>query len=93
MVSQDPYGQSTLESLAGADNFNKWMFESIRPYCHGRILEIGSGIGNISNFFVRNGYTIMPSDYQESYCGTLKEKFAHSPHVIGITSIEHRPSS
>jgi len=42
---KDEKGYQTLEVIAKADKFNQWMFETIRPYCRGSILEIGSGIG------------------------------------------------
>ena len=42
------YGQAILESLSGARRFNQWMSDAISPYLGERILEIGSGIGNLS---------------------------------------------
>ena len=49
---EDKEGLNTLETISKADKFNRWMFDTISPYCKGRILEIGSGIGNISQFFI-----------------------------------------
>ena len=72
---KDEKGHQTLEVIAKADKFNQWMFETIRPYCHGNILEIGSGIGNISHFFIQNGYSITLSDTDEYYLGQLKKTF------------------
>ena len=42
--SADPSGLQTLELLAKADRFNKWMYDTIRPFCKGRVFEVGSGI-------------------------------------------------
>jgi len=72
---KDEKGYQTLEVIAKADKFNQWMFETIRPYCHGNILEIGSGIGNISLFFIQNGYSITLSDTDEYYIDQLKKTF------------------
>ena len=39
-----------LDSLARAENYQKWIFETIQPYLGERILEIGAGIGNMSKW-------------------------------------------
>jgi 16S rRNA A1518/A1519 N6-dimethyltransferase RsmA/KsgA/DIM1 with predicted DNA glycosylase/AP lyase activity len=72
---KDEKGYQTLEVIAKADKLNQWIFETIRPYCHGNILEIGSGIGNISRFFIQNGYSITLSDTDEYYIDQLKKTF------------------
>jgi SAM-dependent methyltransferase len=72
---KDERGYQTLEVIAKADKFNRWMFETIRPYCHGNILEIGSGIGNISHFFIQRGYSITLSETDEYYIDQLKKTF------------------
>ena len=74
----DQEGLSTLETIAKADKFNMWMFRSILPYCSGRILEIGSGIGNISQFFLKSEFRITLSDIRNNYCAALKQKFNDS---------------
>jgi 16S rRNA A1518/A1519 N6-dimethyltransferase RsmA/KsgA/DIM1 with predicted DNA glycosylase/AP lyase activity len=54
------------------------MFETIRPYCQGHVLEIGSGIGNISQFFLQAGYSITLSDTDKFYVDQLKKNFPGS---------------
>lgn len=71
----DEEGQSTLEVIAKADNFNKWMYDTIHPYCSGKILEIGSGIGNISKYFLESEADITLSDIRKNYCDYLKKSF------------------
>jgi 2-polyprenyl-3-methyl-5-hydroxy-6-metoxy-1,4-benzoquinol methylase len=71
----DLEGLSTLNVIEKADKFNKWMYQTINPYCKGEILEIGSGIGNISKFFVEDEKQIVLSDLRDNYCEILKEKF------------------
>ena len=72
---EDKEGQSTLEAIAMADKFNKWMFNTILPFCSDKILEIGSGIGNISQFFLESGLRITLSDIRNNYCDALRQKF------------------
>ena len=44
----DEYGSQILSRLARARRFNLWMADAIRPYLGDRVLEIGSGVGNLS---------------------------------------------
>lgn len=71
----DPEGFQTLEVIAEADQFNEWMFQTIAPFCNGKILEIGSGIGNISKFFIEEKKDIVLSDIRSNYCDYLARKF------------------
>jgi SAM-dependent methyltransferase len=54
---------------------NKWMFSAIQPYIRGRILEIGSGNGELSDFFVQQGIHLHLSDENDDHCIKLREKF------------------
>jgi len=41
---------ATLNQLAELDRYNKWLYEQF-AYCLGRrVLEVGSGTGNITQF-------------------------------------------
>lgn len=71
----DEVGEKTLQVISSADKLNRWMFDTIFPFCKGRILEIGSGIGNISQFFINNKLDITLSDIRPNYCNNLNEKF------------------
>lgn len=71
----DPEGMKTLNVVAGAEHFNKWMYQTINPYCFGRILEIGSGIGNISKFFINDNQEMSLSDIRHNYIDILKNRF------------------
>lgn len=73
---QDQEGLETLDVISAAGKLNRWMFETIRPYSSGRVLEIGSGIGNISAFFLHEGYDITLTDIRENYCSILRQKFS-----------------
>lgn len=71
----DQEGLEILSVIEKADRFNQWMYQTIAPHCKGRILEIGSGIGNISSFFIRDNKEIVLSDLRDNYCDILKRKF------------------
>lgn len=71
----DPEGLHTLEAVSRAGRFNQWMFEQVQPWMKGEILEVGSGIGNISRFFVAQGARITLSDIRSAYCDQLRRSF------------------
>jgi SAM-dependent methyltransferase len=34
-----------LDTMAGADAYNAWLIDRARPWLHGRVLDVGAGIG------------------------------------------------
>ena len=87
-VGKDPIGLQTLEVIAKANRFNRWMFDQFKDQLKGEILEIGSGIGNISQLVIEQGYSLTLSDYNEDYCGFLRSKFSENENVREILSID-----
>lgn len=84
----DPYGHTTLEAIAKADKFNEWMFKTIQPYIKGDVLEIGSGIGNISSFILQSAGSVTLSDIDGGYCNILKNKFSGQKNLVSVLSID-----
>jgi SAM-dependent methyltransferase len=75
-VQEDPEaGQETLEIFSHTDRFNRWMFERLWPHCRGHVLEIGSGIGNMSALLLEQFETVSLSDIRADYCETLRARF------------------
>ncbi len=72
---EDPEGLLTLEAIRDADQFNRWMYDQAAPWMQGEILEIGSGIGNLSEYFIRDKAKITLSDIRENYCNLLESRF------------------
>ncbi len=86
--SLDPIGMNTLELISGATRFNQWMYDEIKPFLKGSILEIGSGIGNISRYIINDGLPITLSDYNKEYCDRLAKLFPGNSNVLGILQID-----
>lgn len=84
----DEEGEDTLKSIGEANLFNKWMFREIEPFNQGKVFEIGSGVGNISKYFLEGGYDITLSDIRENYCGYLEDKFSNSSNLSGIVKMD-----
>ena len=73
----DSEGKATLESIASASRFNEWMYDVTSKRLNGRILEIGSGIGNISEYYLRDNRSIVLSDIRDNYCQFLKNRYGN----------------
>ena len=84
----DPEGERTLEVISRADRFNAWMYHTISPFCSGRVLEIGSGIGNISAFFLNNGHRITLSDLRPNYRERLNEKYSAFKNLESVIQLD-----
>ena len=87
-TSKDPVGLHTLEVIAKAESFNKWMYQQFKQNLKGEILEIGSGIGNISQLVIEEGYSVTLSDYNEEYCDNLRRMFSQKKNVREIIRID-----
>lgn len=87
-IITDKAGKETLDVIAEADQFNKWMFQTIAPFCKGKVLEIGSGLGNISTFFLKSGFEIMLTDLRSEYCNFLRAKFSNHTNLLGVVEID-----
>lgn len=85
----DQEGLETLETIAAADRFNQWMYETVAAnLIPGNVLEVGSGIGNISKVFLDAGYQLTVSDIRENYCGYLEENLSHYPNLKDIVKLD-----
>lgn len=85
----DHEGLEVLDVISSADNFNQWMYRTIAPFCTGDILEIGSGVGNISQYFIRKNQSIVLSDIRLNYRNIIKEKFGLADNRVLDIDIAH----
>jgi len=88
-------GDLNLKLLYSADNFNKWLFDEIKPFIRdGNILEIGSGIGTISNILINEfkKSNITLSDIDRKYIKFLRDKYNNrdiNVHEINVEKFDH----
>ncbi|MDP3909501.1 MAG: class I SAM-dependent methyltransferase [Gemmatimonadales bacterium] len=76
----DPVGAATLEQLAAAGRYNRWMFDRLRPWLGRRVLEVGSGIGNLSAFLADRERVVL-TDTRAEYLDRLRARFAGHPNI------------
>jgi glycosyltransferase involved in cell wall biosynthesis len=77
---RDEFGSQILGRLARAPRFNAWMADTIRPFCGTRVLEIGSGTGNLTRRLIpRKRY--VASDVNPLYLHTLSTLKSDRPYL------------
>ena len=76
----DLVGAATLERMAAAPRYNRWMYERLRPWVGRRVLEIGAGIGNMSAFLIDRDRVVL-TDTEPYYLDRLRARYADQPHV------------
>jgi glycosyltransferase involved in cell wall biosynthesis len=82
---EDEHGSEILSRLNRAPRFTKWMADTIRPYVGERVLEIGAGIGNLTqNLVPRSVY--FASDINPQYLDRLSKLKVSRPYLqVGYT--------
>ncbi len=83
----DEYGSQILGRLARAPRFNAWMADTVRPFCGLRVLEIGSGTGNLTRRLIpRDQY--VASDINPLYLSALRGLTSDRPYLdVTLTDV------
>jgi SAM-dependent methyltransferase len=87
MVEERSTLTSTLAHLSTLDRYNGWMHEQIAPAIGQRVLEVGAGTGNMTQFLLSEGdgqasaRTVVATDPLPQYRQQLAARFA------GVTSL------
>lgn len=70
-------GNTNLNIVKEFTRFNDWVYSEVKPFIHGNILEIGSGIGVFSERIVRDfvDSDIILSDTDPKYISDLRDRF------------------
>src|SRR6266508_3978029 len=82
-LASDVAGAQTLDIMASAPRYNAWQYEAIAPYIGSRVLEVGSGIGNMSLHLVDGRRElVLLTDTDEWYREQLRTRFGTRPNVV-----------
>lgn len=70
-------GEKHLSKVRKAQDFTDWMYQEIKPYLAGNILEVGSGIGTYSEKVIKDfpESNIVLSDIDQEYVDNLSAKY------------------
>jgi glycosyltransferase involved in cell wall biosynthesis len=74
-------GGMTLRRMAMLAPYNRWLHERFESYLGTRILEVGSGVGNQTRFFVDNRDRVIASDIEPHYVRELRGRFGDRANV------------
>ena len=78
-------GGRTLEVFADTPRLNRWLYSKLAGYVRGDVLEVGSGIGNLSRLIVAAAASdarVVLSDVEPHYLDALSRTFAGDPRVV-----------
>jgi glycosyltransferase involved in cell wall biosynthesis len=86
----EQYGHAILHRLSNTNRFNRWMADTIKPYVGQRVLEIGSGMGNLTRQFLpRKEFTA--TDIDPLHLQYLRHRYSRYPQVsvrqLNLTSV------
>jgi hypothetical protein len=89
-VSSEPEVELPTEIQAPQDlsRLNEWLFETARPYIHGKVLELNSGAGEFSSHLILHGIQAHLSVAEKNNRDILRKKFEGAPTVRGVHHID-----
>jgi ubiquinone/menaquinone biosynthesis C-methylase UbiE len=79
-IFSDQVGFKALQKLSDAKKFNKWMYSKITQYIRGNVLEIGAGIGNLTELIKSD--RLYPTDISSNYLSILMKKFSNKNNIF-----------
>ena len=79
---EDPrnVGHVTLARMGKLQEYNRWLHDFFAPHLGNRILEIGSGFGNMTKYFA-DRERVIATDLDPVACETLRATFRDRPAV------------
>ncbi len=72
---------ATLTQLAELDKYNHWIYQQIESALGPRLLEVGSGTGNITQFLRAGNRDVTATDVVPSYRSSLRRQFENDARV------------
>src|ERR1700733_1056668 len=69
----------TLDDLSKVVNYNKWIFNLIKPHLGKRVLEVGCGTGNIIQYLKEKD--VLGVDIDPAYLSIAREKFKNKKNI------------
>jgi len=73
----------TLSILEEATSYHRWIFEKIKPYLKGNILEVGCGTGNLTGWLLGWGKVVV-SDMNKNYLQLVEKKYQDHSNLKGV---------
>ena len=80
--SMEHYSGDELEGLAETFHYQKWIADQFYPYLHGRIMEIGAGIGTMAKRWLVRADELHLVEPAKNLFPVLRENFHNCPNVV-----------
>jgi SAM-dependent methyltransferase len=74
---------SDLNIMKGATRYRRWLFNQVKAWAGQRILEVGAGIGNYTEFLIDREKVVCLEIHPEAFT-YLKERFSDVSNVLVI---------
>lgn len=84
VASADKTMAPRLDRLAGASNYNDWIFAHIEPHLGDDVLEVGAGHGTFTERFTARASRVVATDVSERCCELLRTRFANDERVTVV---------
>jgi SAM-dependent methyltransferase len=83
--------EQNLRLMKGLDNYSRWQFESISPFLQGDVLEVGGGVGTITNMILKHpGVTsVSVTEINKNNIMSLRDSFSKSLKIISDANLEN----
>lgn len=81
--SEESVGVATLESIESSINYNSWIASTIYPFLGEKNIELGSGLGTISNYILKN-HKVFLTELSHVCRNELSLRFSNNDNLIGI---------
>jgi len=75
-------GSRTLEVFARTPRLNAWLYSKLAPHVRGDVLEVGSGVGNLSRLILADAARAVLSDVDPHYLAVLRRELASDDRVV-----------
>lgn len=73
--------EDSLDTLAQLYEYNHWIYSVLRPHIQGRVLEIGCGTGNITQFLAMQATHVLGVDPVAPFIERFQQCFEGKSHV------------
>jgi len=75
-----PHGHRTLESIAPLQKYHHFLWDTVSDYAGSRVVELGSGIGNITQFLIDREH-LWATDVGKDYLRGLRARYQGRPNI------------
>jgi glycosyltransferase involved in cell wall biosynthesis len=80
-TDSEPLGYRTLIRMAKLKNYNRWIWDRLKPWVGQRVLEVGAGAGTMTRFLYGRDL-IVATDVETAYVDILRNSFYRRPGIV-----------